>query len=100
MELIYQGGHDTVTVPLPDGREPEVKQGDSFDFPDDYAKQLLEQPSNWARPAAPKTPKSQADADALADELGVTFPDDVKTVAQKVAFLNTSASAGDAGADA
>jgi hypothetical protein len=32
--------------------------------------------------------KKHDDADALAKELGITFPDDVKTVAEKVAYLH------------
>lgn len=60
MELIYQGRHDAVDVPLPDGREPTIANGESFDFPAAIAKQLLAQGDEWAPKKAPKTPADDA----------------------------------------
>jgi hypothetical protein len=53
MELVYVGPHDEVEVqPFPGADHegavwPVVKHGDTYDFPDDLGKRLLEQPSNW-----------------------------------------------------
>ncbi len=101
MELTYVGGHDAVQVRVPDWPlEPEVAYGCSFDFPDEIAELLLEQPSNWQR-TRPELPlaerlakaKSQTDLDALADELGVEFHDHTKTVAAKKAALEAAVAA-------
>jgi hypothetical protein len=95
MEITYIGVHDAVEVDLPNGSTtPPIENGATYDFPPEFAQQLLEQQSNWQRPAAPKAPRTQAEANERAAELNVQFPDNVTTVAQKAAFLaNLSAGA-------
>lgn len=109
MELTYVGAHDAVEVRVPDWpAEPVVENGASFDFPDDVAELLLEQPDNWQRTEPELTlderlakAKTQADVNAIAAELDVTFDDNTKTVAAKKAALESAAAAaadaGDAG---
>ena len=47
MKLAYIGPLKAVQVFLPQGREIEVKQGESEDFPGPLAASLLEQETNW-----------------------------------------------------
>jgi hypothetical protein len=107
MELTYIGVHDAVDVHNPDWPlEPTVAQGESFDFPDAIAEQLLEQPSNWQRTQPAETlderlakAKKHDDLDELATELDVEFDDNTTTVADKKAALQAAvdANADDAG---
>ena len=67
MKLTYVGPLDGVVVPLPLGGEIDVLPGESADFPDSLAVQLLEQPSNWkaaakAKPTDDKPAAPAADA--------------------------------------
>lgn len=77
MKVIYQGPHDGVEVPLPDGRVAELVPGEVLDTTPEHAQALLEQPSNWRRqgpapapdapegdPAkTPKAPRARKDGD-------------------------------------
>jgi hypothetical protein len=95
MELTYVGAHDAVEVRIPDWpAEPTVEHGCSYDFPDEIAELLLEQPSNWQRTQPEESlderlakAKNHASLDALAAELGVEFDDNTSTVAAKKAVL-------------
>lgn len=40
---------DGVELTLPDGTTVVVEHGGTIDVPADFAKQLLEQPDNWAK---------------------------------------------------
>ena len=62
MQIEYAGRHDVVDVPLPDGRTITVSYGEVADFPDDFARSLLEQPANWKPgPKVGKKPSSAPD---------------------------------------
>ena len=65
MELVYTGHHDVAEVALPFGGAAVVEHGASFDFPDELAEQLLEQPNNWrpAEKAAAKTTRKGVSTD-------------------------------------
>ncbi len=58
-KVVYVGPHnDGVDVPLPDGRVVYVPPGGELDTSDEHAKALLEQVSNWARPASASKEKA------------------------------------------
>lgn len=52
-EVRYVGPHDAVLVPMPDGREPVISNGEVLKTSDEHAASLLEQEGNWelAKPA-------------------------------------------------
>lgn len=70
MRIEYHGPHDGVEVPLADGRVIEVMRGQSAEFPEEVAKNLLEQ-STWheAAPATEPTTKTKKAAKAEESEL-------------------------------
>lgn len=47
MDVKYVGPHDGVEVPLPSGLVARCERGGTLSVPDDVAKGLLEQPTNW-----------------------------------------------------
>lgn len=47
MDVKYVGPHDGVEVPLPSGLVARCERGGTMSVPDDVAKGLLEQPTNW-----------------------------------------------------
>jgi uncharacterized protein YjlB len=57
MKLTYRGPHDRVLVPVGDGREIEVSNGESADFPAGVAR-ALEKSGDWQRVEAEK-PKTK-----------------------------------------
>ena len=65
VSLTYIGGHDAVDIPDPDNGfkdiATDVKQGQSVDVPEDVAKSLLEQESNWTLTKAEKPKASEKD---------------------------------------
>lgn len=68
MELTYVGPHDAVEIDLPLDQAQKtqtvvVAHGDSYDFSDEDAGRLLEQPTNW-KPAAAAPPKPEAEPPA------------------------------------
>lgn len=46
-DVRYVGPHDGVEVPLPSGLVARCERGGTIVVPDDVAKGLLEQPTNW-----------------------------------------------------
>lgn len=57
MDVKYVGPHDGVEVPLPSGLVARCERGGTMSVPDDVAKGLLEQPTNW-EPAKAGSAKS------------------------------------------
>jgi hypothetical protein len=55
MKVKYIGPHDAVELPLPDGRSVVVEHGaETPELPDDFARSLLKQDTNWETREKPK----------------------------------------------
>lgn len=55
MKLQYHGPHEAVTIPEFDEAR-EIKRGEFVEVPDELGERMLEQPSNWRRPAKAAVP--------------------------------------------
>jgi hypothetical protein len=69
LKIVYIGRHGAVSIPCPNGLDPTVKWGDIFDTAEygdsdgSFARGLLEQTDNWAKPpkgAAAKPKEGEA----------------------------------------